>query len=170
MVDSTDLQKRCTRRVREIEHEVGIPDPWSVNEFLDGLERFQGHDIDLCAVVWLPGESTGAWQHYPDHDVIAYAANTSPLHQDLIILHEVGHLVSNHRGRCVLSEEEAQRRAPDLAPAAFAHLLDRVNGATEEHEAEMMATMILARTTKRNRRRPPGARADLAERVEATFE
>ena len=166
----TALRERCARRVAEIERDVGIPEPWSVDEFLDRLERFRGRAIDLCAISWMPGESTGAWRRHADHDIIAYAANTSSVHQDLIILHEVGHLVLDHRGRCVLSVEDAQRLAPDLAPAAFAHLLDRVHGATEEHEAEMTATMFLARiAAQARRRRPAGARADLADRIEATF-
>ncbi|MFD2414819.1 hypothetical protein [Amycolatopsis pigmentata] len=164
------LRERCARRVSEIEHGVGIPDPWSADEFIDRLERLRGREIDLCAVSWVSGESTGAWRRYADHDVIAYAANTSSIHQDLIILHEVGHLVLDHQGQCVLSVEDAQRLAPDLAPAAFAHLLDRVHGATEEHEAEMIATMILARiAAQRRRTRPVGARADLADRIETTF-
>jgi hypothetical protein len=169
-VDWASLRQRCTRRVRELDRQVGIPDPWSVNEFLDRLERFRGRDIDLCAVFWTPGDSTGAWQRYADHDVVAYAANTSPLHQDLIILHEVGHLLFDHRGQCVLAVEDAQRLAPDLKPAAFAHLLDRAHGMTEEREAEVLATMILARVaTRHSRRRPPSARADLAHRIEGAF-
>ena len=144
-VDWTALWQRCARCVNELERQDGIPDPWSMNEFLDRLERLRGRDIDLCVVSWTPGESTGAWLRCPDHDVIAYAANTSPLHQDLIILHEIGHLVFDHQGQCVLGVEDAQRLAPNLQPAAFAHLLDRVNGPNDEHEAEIMATMILAR-------------------------
>ena len=169
-VDWTALRQRCARCVREIERQVGIPDPWSINEFLDRLERCRGRDIDLCAVSWMPGESTGAWLRYPDHDVIAYAANTSSLHQDLIILHEVGHLLFDHRGQCVLAVEQAQRVAPDLHPAAFAHLLERVQGAVDEHEAEIVAILILTRVATQHRRtRPSDARGELADRIEATF-
>lgn len=156
-------------RVGELDREVGIPDPWSVNEFLARLERFRGRDIDLCAVSWTPGDSTGAWRRYADYDVVAYATNTSPVHQDLIILHEVAHLLFDHRGQCVLAVEDAQRLAPDLRPSAFAHLLDRAHGVIEEHEAEVLATMILARVAAQHPRRTPTARADLADRIEAAF-
>jgi len=149
-VDWTEIRARCEPRVAVLLQHV--PEPWDVNVFLDRLERFRGRDIDLCEVSWTAGESTGAWRRRRDHDVIVYPANTSSLHQDHIILHEVGHLVCEHRGRCVLSLHEAQRRAPHLAPAAFAHLLDRVAVQAEEHQAEAIATMLLARVSRQPRR------------------
>lgn len=146
-----DLRARCQRRVDDLITQIGIPQPWDINDFLDRLERHRGRDIDLCAISWTLGDSTGAWKKYSDHDVIAYAQNTSSTHQDHIILHEIGHMISEHRGRCVLSEDDAQRIAPDLTPTAFAHLLDRSAGKAEEHEAEIIATMILTRTRQGRR-------------------
>lgn len=168
-VDWVSVRRQCARQVEVIERAVGIPDPWSVNVFLDALERFRGRDVDLCAVSWTPGESTGAWACYPDHDVIAYAANTSPLHQDMIILHEVGHLLFAHRGRCLLAVDDVQRLAPDLRPAAFVHLLDRAQGVVEEHEAEMLATLILRRVATRRSHASAGVGTDLVGRIHAAF-
>lgn len=148
-----DLRSRCQQRVEELLQHVRLPNPWDINEFLDRLETYRRREIDLCAISWSVGDSCGAWRQHRDHDVIAYAENTSGFHQDHIILHEVSHMISEHRGRCVLSEEEAHRLAPDLAPAAFAHLLDRVAGQAEEHEAEMIASLILARISGQHRRR-----------------
>jgi hypothetical protein len=144
-----DIRARCQQRVHDLLSRTGVPHPWDINQFLDRLERHRGRDIDLCAVTWHPGVSCGAWLPRSDHDVIAYAQNTSGFHQDHIILHEVGHMISQHRGRCVLSDEEAQRIAPDLAPAAFAHLLDRSGAQAEEHEAEMIAAFIHQRARLR---------------------
>lgn len=141
-VDWYALRAHCQQRVDDLLQHTGVPQPWDINEFLDRLEHHRGRAIDLCAVSWSAGTSSGAWQQRRDHDVIAYAANTSGFHQDHIILHEIGHMISQHRGRCVLSEDEAQRIAPGLAPAAFAHLLDRSTTEAEEHEAEMIASLI----------------------------
>jgi hypothetical protein len=143
------IHARCRRRVDALLRHTGVPHPWDINQFLDRLERHRGRDIDLCALAWGPGVGCGAWLPRPDHDVIAYAENTSPFHQDHIILHEVGHMISQHRGRCVLSEEQAQRIAPDLAPAALAHLLDRSGARAEEQEAEMIAALIHQRARVR---------------------
>ncbi|MGH3823722.1 MAG: hypothetical protein ACRDRA_12975 [Pseudonocardiaceae bacterium] len=148
-VDWSGLRARCHQRVDDLLQHTGVPYPWDINQFLDRLERHRGRDIDLCAIAWSPGDSCGAWHQHPDHDVIAYAENTSGFHQDHIILHEVGHMISLHRGRCVLSEEEAQRIAPDLAPTALAHLLERTTGQAEEHEAETIAALIHQRARVR---------------------
>jgi hypothetical protein len=141
-VDWSQLRARCQQRVEDLLLYTGVPYPWDINQFLDRLERHRGRDIDLCAISWTVGDSCGAWQQRADHDVIAYAENTSGFHQDHIILHEIGHMISQHRGHCVLSEDQAQRIAPDLAPAAFAHLLERSTGEAEEHEAEAIASLI----------------------------
>jgi hypothetical protein len=158
---------RCRRRVRTLDREVGIPNPWDINAFLDGLERYRGRQIDLCALSWIRGASAGAWRAYPDHDVIAYSENTSPVHQDAIILHEIGHMIAGHRGRCVLSIEQAQLQAPDLAPAAFVHMLERTDATAAEQEAELTARMVIARIAGQYSRRSD--RSPLAERVEDVF-
>lgn len=148
-MDWSSLRPRCQQRVDDLLRHTGIPRPWDINQFLDRLERHRGRDIDLCAISCNVGGRCGAWQPREDHDVIAYAENTSSFHQDHIILHEVGHMICQHRGQCVISEDEAQRIAPDLAPAAFAHLLDRNTGEAEEHEAEMIASLIHQRVRLR---------------------
>lgn len=150
-VDHRELHSRCRGRVDDLLRHTGVPQPWNINEFLDRLEHHHGRDIDLCAIVRTTGDSSGAWQRHDDHDVIAYAENTSGFHQDHIILHEIGHMICQHRGRCVLSGEEAQRIAPDLGPAAFAHLLDRVADESDEHEAETIASLIHRRVRRRPR-------------------
>lgn len=169
MTDWKGLRARCKRRVDQLERDGLIPDPWDINTFLDRLEAHRHRAIDLCAVRWIPGQSTGALRAYHDFDAIAYAANTSALHQDAIILHEVGHLLAEHRGRCVLSATEARRRAPDLTHAALAHLLDRVHLSEEEHEAEITARLVIARIAGQRARRPRRHPDDLADRVEAAF-
>jgi hypothetical protein len=166
------LRARCQRRVDELLSHTGIPRPWNMNQFLDRLEHHRGRDIDLCAISWTLGDSSGAWRQYSDHDVIAYAANTSGFHQDVIILHEIGHMICDHRGRCILSEEDAQRIAPDLTPAALVHLLDRAAGKAEETEAEMIASLIYQRVRERPQIATgsvPSASSPMLERVEYIF-
>jgi hypothetical protein len=171
-VDWSGLRARCRERVDDLLRHTGLPSPWDINQFLDRLECHRGRDIDLCAIAWSSGDSCGAWQQHPDHDVIAYAENTTSFHQDHIILHEIGHMISNHRGRCVLSQEQARRIAPDLAPAALAHLLDHCGGQVEEHEAETIAALIHQRARVRPQLAidlmPPAAAQQLS-RIEHIF-
>ena len=141
-VDAASLRLRCEHRVDNLLAQTGIPRPWHIDSFLDRLERARHREIDLCAVSWTPGDSTGAWLRRDDHDILVYPDNTSGPHQDHILLHEIGHMISQHRGRCVLSAEEAQRLAPDLTARAFVHLLDRATTVSEEQEAEMLAALL----------------------------
>ncbi len=139
----------CTKRVNTLLLNVGLPHPWSMNGFIDQLEAYRGRQIDLYPFEWAPDlGSTGAWQSYDDHDVIAYATNTTASHQDGIILHEVGHMISNHARQCVITIDHAQTLAPTLDPAAFGHLLAPRSLTREEKEAEMIATMLLARIAR----------------------
>ncbi len=149
-----DARRRCVTLVDDVLVRTGLPQPWDVNAWLDRLEQVRGRGVDLCALSWSPGEPTGAWRKHADHDVIAYAANTTGFHQDHIILHEVGHMLFDHAGRCLLSHEQARRLAPDLGAAAFAHLLDRLSGGTEEFEAEQFAHLLHARVATRTAPRP----------------
>lgn len=151
--------------VRTVLAEVGLPRPWSVNDFLDRLEPWWGREIDLCAVQWRLGQSTGAWQRGEDHDVIAYPLNTTSAHQDHIIGHELGHMLLAHQGQCVLSVAEAQQLAPNLSAAGLGHLLNQSSLAAEEGEAEQFATLLLTQVAAPSRR----PSSPLAARVEATF-
>lgn len=133
----------CSRPVRRIAQDVfGLaPDPWDMDEFLDRLERWRGRAIDLCGIDWSPSAPTGAWQRRPDHDVIVYARNTTAWHQDIIILHELGHMLLEHRPQCVWTDST---RGSRLGAAAFHHLLGGSKWAEAEGErqAEQFARQL----------------------------
>jgi len=139
----------CTERVNTLLRHVELPQPWSMNSFIDRLEVHRGRQIDLYPFTWTPDlGSTGAWDRYDDHDVIAYAANTTAAHQDYNILHEVGHMISNHARQCVLASAEARTLAPTLGATAFGHLLSTAGFTRAEKEADMIATLLLARIAR----------------------
>lgn len=158
------LEFNCRAQVKELLRNVQLPNPWSMNNFIDQLETYRQREIDLCAFLWTPGSATGAWHPYATHDVIAYAENTTPAHQDHTIFHEVGHMLAGHAPRCVLSTTEAEGAAPHLRPAALNHLLAAESHALDEYEAELIATILLAQVAKI---RPHGP---LQRRVEAVFQ
>ncbi|WP_019816297.1 hypothetical protein [Saccharomonospora saliphila] len=173
----TEAGYRCTALVDDVLRRTGVPEPWDINAWLDRLERVRGRRIDLCALTFSPGSATGAWRAHRDHDVIAYPANTASFHQDHIILHEVGHMLFEHSGRCPLSDERARRLAPSLGAAAFTHLLDRVHNGGDEYEAERFAHLLHARVTTRavprpRHHRPPedAGTADTLARLTTTLD
>lgn len=139
----------CSKRVDALVRSITWPNPWSMNAFIDELEGFRGREVDLAPIIWTPDlGSTGALESHPDHDVIAYAENTTPAHQDYVILHEVGHLISGHSRQCALTAAQANATVPTLDAAALGHLVGSADFARNEEEADMIATLLLARIAR----------------------
>ncbi|MEQ0565539.1 ImmA/IrrE family metallo-endopeptidase [Amycolatopsis sp. NEAU-NG30] len=165
-----DLRARARQRVQAVLDAVPVPRPWSMNAWVDRLEAWRGREIDLVPVAYRPGQPSGAWQARPDYDLIAYTEHTSPLHQDHIIAHELGHLLCAHSGTCLMSDSEAAELAPDLAPRALSHLLTRVTTGSDEYEAELIAVLLMSAATSDAPAVQPGASgraADQARRLAA---
>ncbi|WIX99639.1 hypothetical protein QRX60_37135 [Amycolatopsis mongoliensis] len=157
----TELRAGARERVRTVLGAVPMPRPWSMNVWVDRLEAWRGREIDLVPVEYRPGRPSGAWQPRPDYDLIAYVEHTSALHQDHIIAHELAHMLCAHTGTCQMSESEAARLAPDLAPQALSHLLTRVTTGTDEYEAELIAVLLLSAATSE----PPAVQPDASGRA-----
>ncbi|RSM44370.1 hypothetical protein DMA12_16160 [Amycolatopsis balhimycina DSM 5908] len=165
-----ELRERARERVRAVLAAVPLPRPWSMNAWVDRLEAWRGREIDLVPVAHRPGQPSGAWQARPGYDLIAYAGQTSALHQDHIIAHELAHLLCAHTGTCLMSEREAAELAPDLAPRALSHLLTRVTSGADEYEAELIAVLLMSAATSEPPAVRPGASgraADQARRLAA---
>lgn len=159
------IRRRCEQRVDEVLRDVGLPTPWDLDKFLDQLECHRARPIDLLRLDGALGSITGLWQRQSDHDVIAYPANTTLDHQDQIVLHEVGHMLFDHTGVCVLADAAAI--APSLAPRALAHLLGSARRGEQEAEAEIFATVLLVRAHASLGQAV--ARGELTARVAETF-
>jgi phage-related baseplate assembly protein len=94
----------------------------------------------------------GLWLGLPEVDLIFFEADTSPAHQDHIILHELGHVLS-HEHDGTLDEELLRTLFPALSPELVRNALGRTRySAVEEQEAEVFAHLVLARV-----RRAPAA-------------
>jgi len=79
-------------------------------------------------------------------DYVFYEAETSQLHREHIILHELGHLLCEHQPTEVLDEEVVAQLLPDLNPAVVYRVLGRTTyTAIEEQEAEMLASLVRGR-------------------------
>lgn len=146
-----ELSRRARARVRELDEAVGIPRPPDVNVLLDRLERHRGRRIDLHETTKTAGGPCGLWIQQADRDVIVYAADTSELHQDHIIFHEIGHMISDHRGDCALAVGAARELALTASPTLIRHIFARSTySTTEELEAEMIASFIWFTASERD--------------------
>jgi hypothetical protein len=168
-----DLHRYCDDQVKHLEREVGIPQPFVLGTFLARFARWRGRRIDLLPYDHVPGGACGMWLRLPDSDVIAYA-NTTPLHGEHIILHEVGHMLCGHLGGGDVGENLVRALLPDLDPTMVRRVLGRTAYSdAEERQAELIATLVLKKASDD---RPSGrshSSPDLVrelDRLRSTFE
>ncbi|MFF2503493.1 hypothetical protein ACFVTY_08975 [Streptomyces sp. NPDC058067] len=84
----------------------------------------------------------GLWIETEWADVVVFQRETTQLHQDHIILHEIGHILADHRGLVVEADHWADM-LPGLRAGAILRVLQRCTyGTDEENEAELVATII----------------------------
>ncbi|AXG79074.1 hypothetical protein [Streptomyces paludis] len=149
------MEKDLHRRIRRELQDLGIHPPLDVEELCRALGERRGRPIVLrAAPLEKPGPS-GLWVDVADMDVILYQRETTRLHQEHIILHEVGHiLVSEDEPE---SEDVADDHEPaddfvegwaTMIPVLDPEMIRRVARRCsyedgEECEVELVATIIL---------------------------
>ena len=138
------LQRRCEARLRELP----LPDPFDLGTLCVSLSARRGRAIRLHPVR-APLGPCGLWVASDEADYIFYEEGTSALHQRHIILHELSHLVCGHGAPTVAHTELLRLLLPDVGEDAVRRVLARgaYLEAEEEQEAELLASLILARAT-----------------------
>jgi hypothetical protein len=135
------LRRRCEARLRELD----LPDPFDARSFCKALGERRSRPIRLRAVPGGEG-ACGVWVSAPSADLIFYEKDTSPLHQEHIILHEISHLLCGHAPAPVTEHETSQLLFPDFDLETIELVLPRAGYSTEEErEAEILASLILER-------------------------
>jgi len=155
-MDLRGVRRRCEAKLRAVE----IPDPFSASAFAEVISRRRGRRLTLLAKQTSLGPC-GVWLALPEADYVFYEPRTSALHQQHIILHELGHLLHEHEP----SERVDDEVLNQLFPTLDAHVVRRVLGRTsytavEEQEAEMVASLVLERAQRRSVAPDPSAGSD----------
>jgi hypothetical protein len=142
------LRKNCRRELQAL----GVQPPLDVDELCTLLGNRRGRPLRLVPYpLPVPGPY-GAWVATRTADYILYQQQTSKAHQDHIILHEVGHILAGHRGESTNdgSADEGCENAHGLddiekpGPDTVQHVMNRTSyDEAREHEAELIATIIL---------------------------
>ncbi|WP_327069872.1 ParH-like protein [Kitasatospora sp. NBC_01302] len=130
--------QRCQQTVDALE----LPAPFDAVRFIAGLAEQRGRPIELIPVSGRPNLPCGLLVTTDEADCILYAADTTPLHQQHILLHEAAHLICRHH--------ESAPATQTLLPHLNGSLVQRVLGRTvysepQEREAELVASLILHR-------------------------
>ncbi|WP_455353991.1 hypothetical protein [Streptomyces sp. SYSU K217416] len=127
-----------------MEHGCGI------DELHCYLSEQRRRPIHLISTPFPEPHLFGIWLKMDDYDVIVFEKAASPAHKEHIIAHELAHIAFEHRGSVQLDQGDSGRLLSDVDPAAVRGMLMRSRYSDdEEQEAETMASLILARATKR---------------------
>ncbi len=153
------LRRYCAAKVETLD----LPSPFDVREFCRSLERSRARKIHLIPRALPTGSPSGLCVSTSTSDYVFYEAQTSELHQEHIIVHELGHLICEHHAPFVSRGEVSQMLLPDLDPS----MVHRVLGRTcypvwAEQEAEMIASLILARVERQRVEAVPTVPPDVA--------
>ncbi len=160
-----ELRRRCKRELRALD----IQPPLRVDELCRQLGERRGRPIRLVPYsLPIPGPF-GVWIATESADYILYQQETSKIHQDHIILHEVGHILADHRSDDT-DDEFWKASMPDLSLDAVKRALRRTSYDEEpEREAELVATIILEWASVLDRVTPRRASDPSVNRVQTAL-
>jgi hypothetical protein len=126
-----------------------LPDPFDLAELCQMVSAQRGRPLQVRGI---PGPAThgrpcGIWIATAEGDWIFVDQDTSPLHRQHIVVHELAHMLCSHAAAVLPENSMIAQLFPALSPAMVKTVLSRASYHSEhEREAEMLASLILART------------------------
>ena len=139
-----ELRRRCQARLRQL----AVPEPFDLTELCRSVSIGRGRPLHVRGI---SGPSTrarpcGIWIATGDDDWIFVDQQTSPLHRQHIVLHELAHMLCGHAAAELPENDMLGRLFPDLSLDMVKTVLSRSSYQSEfEREAELLASLILAR-------------------------
>lgn len=139
-------EAKLRRRLRRELAALDIEGPVGMADVCRRLNERRGKPIKLVPYpLEVPGPF-GLWLGTPSADYILYQAETTRLHQEHIIAHELGHILAEHTSN-ESDDEIWQQLMPDIPPAVIRSALRRTHyDSDHEREAETVATLLLEST------------------------
>ncbi|WP_416972985.1 ParH-like protein [Streptomyces sp. 4F14] len=138
--------KRLWQRCRKLVDGLDLPTPFDTGAFIARLAKDRARPIELVPVAARPHLPCGLLVTTDHADRILYPADTTPLHQRHIQLHEVAHLLCGHHETSPAAASAVEVLLPHLPPALVQRVLGRtVYTEPQEEEAELVASLILSR-------------------------
>jgi hypothetical protein len=159
------------RGVKQILQDLEIETPLDVRVLCERLGAKRERNIELVPYPLPAPGAFGLWIGTPTVDYVLYQRDTTVAHQEHIILHETGHIISGH-GSNEEDEDIWAQMFPNLSPEMIRRALRRDGySQTIEREAEMVATVIKEWATLLDRlRSAPDRRTDASRRLGGAFD
>lgn len=138
------LRKRC----RRLAESLPMPAPFDLGRFLEMIGDQRRRPIEVVPVSAAADVPCGLLLSTVANDYIFVPRNTTVLHRQHIVFHEIAHLLCEHVGDTTMPAT--------VLPGLSRELIMRVLGRTgyvepEEREAELVATFLSQRVDQRPR-------------------
>ncbi|MBS2965936.1 hypothetical protein KGA66_23020 [Actinocrinis puniceicyclus] len=155
-------RRECEALVAALE----LPDPFDLAELCVRFGQQFGRTIVLMSHAMAIGGLCGTWMRTAKADYVFYEEDTSRLHQQHIVFHELGHIARRHVAGKELSTDLAHLMAPGLRVSDVFRVLGRDSfGDDDEFEAELIASLIQRRISLQAVREAPTAIDPAAEEI-----
>jgi hypothetical protein len=134
-------------RLAAVVRDLDIPRPFDLGEFVARLEYQRNRPILLRPFRAAPGVPCGLLIATADADYVFHEQGTTPFHATHIKLHELAHILLDHRNGTEVCRKLVNLLVPDVDPELVQLILGRAAYSTaEEREAETVASLILQET------------------------
>ncbi|MEU3628885.1 hypothetical protein BS329_15815 [Amycolatopsis coloradensis] len=96
--------RQVRKAIAYLLREIGAPHPldtdtvWDLATFCDAVAEHRGRPIELIPYDLPNAGPLGIFQPMQSVDVIIFDRNTTKLHEEQIVLHELGHILLGHKG------------------------------------------------------------------------
>ena len=141
------VRERCERAVSRLE----LHSPFDVSDLIDQLAASRGRPIELHRWPEAMRAPCGVWFATSSADHIFYDGWTTPIHQQHIILHELGHLLLEH-DLPPPHDAWVRRLLPNLDPSMVLKMLGRSSYADEDEiAAELFASIVIEQVSRLDR-------------------
>jgi Zn-dependent peptidase ImmA (M78 family) len=133
--EHSDKDKAIRARMQKLLDELDYDfHGFTLQSFTTWLEQRRGRKIEYHRRAMLSPRLHGSWLAGEDRDFVFYEANTIPIHQLHICLHELGHMICGHSTVTI---------GRDATPSDLEHVLLRsFHSDEEEKEAEALTELI----------------------------
>ena len=138
-----------------------LPDPWSVDEFVDLVAADRRRSIRLLPHDLSTGDATGYALRRRNEDVIVVPAKATGARRDAIVCHELAHIILDHAPHVTDDLEFLSMLAPHCPPELLERFLARDGYDTDdERAAETLATRLISRAQTRSHQRTASGELD----------
>ncbi|MGW4652205.1 ParH-like protein [Kitasatospora sp. NPDC004289] len=165
-------RRRLWRRCRELAATLTLPDPFELPALGEVLSVHLGRPVEFLPLPAGAAGTCGVLISTERAEYIGYPTDTTPLHQQHIVLHEVGHLLCGHQDARSSADGPGGGGVAGLLPHLSGELVRRVLGrsaydSAQEQEAELFASLVLHRAAGLRGRAGSGAARPGEESEEA---